>query len=258
MISLEDLRNIARVKIISNMGYAEKDYLLDLILFSISKNTKDELVFKGGTCLYKIYKINRFSEDIDFSAVKEIDLGNLINKIIIDLRLFGIEATTKEKKERYNTTLIDLHAKGPLYNGNSNSLCNIRIDINTKSEVNFKPVLHRYNSLYSEISEYSLLVMSKEEILAEKIRAIINRDKARDVYDLWFLLENGVKIDKSLIEKKLKYYEKMFDYSEFIKRIKDKKKLWGVEIGRLIMGQVPDFKVVEETIIKKTRGLKYT
>lgn len=249
MISLEDLRNIARVKSISNIGYAEKDYLLDLILFSISKNTKDELVFKGGTCLYKIYKINRFSEDIDFSAVKEIDLGSLINKIIIDLGLFGIEATTKEKKERYNTTLITLHVKGPLYNGNLSSLCNIRIDVNLKSEVNFKPVLHRYNSSYSEIPEYSLMVMSEEEILSEKIRAVINRDKARDVYDLWFLLEKGVKIDKSLIEKK-------FDYNEFVKRVKDKKKMWGVEIGRLIMGQVPDFKVVEETIIKNTKGLK--
>ena len=256
MISLEDLRNIARVKGISNIGYAEKDYLLDLILFSISKNTKDELVFKGGTCLYKFYRINRFSEDIDFSAVKEIDLRSLINKIIIDLNLFGIETTIKEKKERYNTILISLHAKGPLYNGNSNSLCNIRIDINLKSEVNFESVLHRYNSLYSEIPEYSLLVMSEEEILAEKIRAVINRDKARDVYDLWFLLEKGVKIDKSLIEKKLEYYKKVFDYSEFIKRVKDKKKLWDVEIGRLIMGQFPDFKVVEETIIKKTKGLK--
>ena len=41
---------------------------------SISNHTKNELVFKGGTCLYKFYKFNRFSEDIDFSALSPIDL----------------------------------------------------------------------------------------------------------------------------------------------------------------------------------------
>src|SRR3989344_6778008 len=105
MITLDELKKIARMKGISKLGYEEKDYLLDVALFSLSKNTKNELVFKGGTCLYKFYKINRFSEDIDFSAVKDIDLDALIRKIIIDMSLFGIESAIKEKKEKYNSIL---------------------------------------------------------------------------------------------------------------------------------------------------------
>ena len=64
MISLDELISKARLKSMS-LGNAEKDYLIDLTLFSISKNTKDELVFKGGTCLSKFYNLDRFSEDID-------------------------------------------------------------------------------------------------------------------------------------------------------------------------------------------------
>lgn len=251
MISLDELKKIARIKSISNIGYAEKDYLLDVVLFSISKNTKNELVFKGGTCLYKFYKINRFSEDIDFSAVKEINIEELIKKIIVDLGLFGIEANVKGKKERYNTVLLTLLVKGPLYNGNSNSLCSIRIDINLKSEVNIEPMLATHNSLYPDIYSYSLLIMQEKEILAEKIRAIINRDHARDVYDLWFLLERGIRFDKPLIEKKLAYYEKNWNYKEFILRVRDKKDRWDHEIGQLIMGATPAFKDVEKAIIQK-------
>ena len=70
MLSAEELSETARIKGIKNKGYAEKDYILDIVLLLISRNTKDELVFKGGTCLYKFYKIARFSEDIDFTLKK--------------------------------------------------------------------------------------------------------------------------------------------------------------------------------------------
>jgi len=253
MITLDELKKIARMKGISNLGYAEKDYLLDVALFSLSKNTKNELVFKGGTCLYKFYKINRFSEDIDFSAVKEINIEELMKKIIHDLGLFGIEAEVKEKKERYSTILLTLLAKGPLYNGNKNSLCSIRIDINLKSEVVLEPTLATHNSIYPDIPPYSLLIMQEKEILAEKMRAIINRDHARDVYDLWFLLERGILFDKSLIEKKLDYYNKNWNHKEFILRMRNKKDQWDYEIKQLmlIMGTAPAFKDVEKAILQK-------
>mgnify|MGYP001610476976 FL=1 len=45
-------------------------------------------------------------------------------------------------------------------------------------------------------------VFSLEEILAEKIRALIMRGQGRDVFDLWFLLDRGIKLDKRLIQQK--------------------------------------------------------
>ncbi len=60
MLSLKELEDSARLKRLSLIN-AEKDYLQEVILSSIYSFVGRELVFKGGTCLYKLYKLNRFS-----------------------------------------------------------------------------------------------------------------------------------------------------------------------------------------------------
>ncbi len=207
MITIEQLKEVAKLKGIRNLGYAEKDYLIDIILLSISRNTKNELVFKGGTCLYKFYKIDRFSEDIDFTLRKELDVDRLLEKIISDLKSFGIEAEIKIKKKALNSVMTTIRTKGPLYAGTSQTFSNIRIDINLKSSVDIdinlkssvdiEPEVAKYSSLHPDIPTFSLVIMQEKEIFSEKIRTILTREKARDVYDLWFLLEKGVWLKKS-------------------------------------------------------------
>src|SRR3989344_6211733 len=124
MIEKKELQEYARVKELS-LGNCEKDYLIDLILLSISKHVKNELVFKGGTCLYKFHKLNRFSEDLDFSAVKEIDIDKLISLILKDLGKFNIKAIQHTIKESHNSILIKLRMEGPLYSGNPVSYASI-------------------------------------------------------------------------------------------------------------------------------------
>ena len=246
MIDISELRRIAKMKRLS-LGYTEKDYLLDLCLLSISRRTKDELIFKGGTCLYKFYKIDRFSEDIDFTARKKLDIDILIEKIVSDINLFGIEATILDKKKSYDTFLVILRTKGPLYNGTSQSLSRIKIDINLKSSLNLEPLNAGYTSIYSEIPKVSLLIMQEKEILAEKIRAILTRDKARDIYDLWFLLKKGIEFDLNLVKEKLKYYHEKWDKNEFMKKLEEKKNIWDIELTPLIK-ETPEFKEVKDYI----------
>jgi len=67
---------------------------------------------------------------------------------------------------------------------------------------------------------YPLVVhLSWEEILAEKIRAIFTRAKGRDLFDLWFLLSKNIKIDEKMVDAKMKFYNKKFDYNELKKKI---------------------------------------
>lgn len=50
----------------------DKDYVLGYFLSVFISHYKDELVFKGGTCLRKCYIENyRFSEDLDFSSLNK-------------------------------------------------------------------------------------------------------------------------------------------------------------------------------------------
>ncbi|MGF3585325.1 MAG: nucleotidyl transferase AbiEii/AbiGii toxin family protein, partial [Thermoplasmatota archaeon] len=58
-------------------------------------------------------------------------------------------------------------------------------------------------SPYPDIPPIEVRVPKSEEIIADKISAIIQRDKARDVHDLYFLLKQGGKIDYSLIKRKV-------------------------------------------------------
>ena len=55
-----------------------------------------------------------------------------------------------------------------------------------------------------------MVVLDEEEILAEKVRAIVSRTKARDVYDFWFLLQEKTEINYSLIQTKLALCKKQY------------------------------------------------
>lgn len=72
------------------------------------------------------------------------------------------------------------------------------------------------------ISPYPLVVyLAGEEILAEKFRALLVRGKARDIFDIWFLLTKGVGVNKSYLEEKMKLYpEKDYNFSKIIEKIK--------------------------------------
>src|SRR3989338_10714835 len=225
MITKKELQDYAKLKGI-NLGNAEKDYLIDIALLSISRNIKKELIFKGGTCLYKFHKLNRFSEDIDFSLVSGIDIDNLIHQIILDFERFGIKAVMHKKKDSDNSILIALRLEGPLFSGKPVTYSSIGVDINLKSSVDLGPEFLWYDSNYPDIPRISLLCMNKEEIFAEKIRALMTRTRARDLFDLDFLLKKDIHAKKSIIRKKMGYYNKEFSITKLIIKIKSIKNIW--------------------------------
>lgn len=249
MINKKDLEGFARLKGL-NLGNAEKDYLLDLILFSLGKHSKNELVFKGGTCLSKFYHLDRFSEDLDFSAILPIEVGPLIDAVVTDLDRFGITAWQHQKKEPFNSILITLRVEGPLFTGKSMSYANVGIDINLKSSVIRPAQLLSHKSLHPEIPATLVLCMAREEIFAEKIRAILTRKKARDLYDLYFLLQSGITASSELIEKKMEYYQSTFDPTTFLLRIKEFQHSWDREMKGLLE-TVPSFQTVISMVRQK-------
>jgi hypothetical protein len=250
MISIDDLKRVAKLKGLRNLGHAEKDYIQDIALLSISKNTKDEIVFKGGTCLYKFYRLNRFSEDIDFTLRKGIDIDDLIKKAISDLTAFGIAAEVRDSRKTMDCIMLTLRTRGPLYMGAPQSFSNIGVDINIRSSISIEPVLTRYSSLYKDVPDFSLLIMQEKEILAENVRAIMTRTKARDVYDMWFLLERGVEFDDALIREKLNYYKETWNPKEFAKALHMKESIWEIELGPFIQA-LPRFIDVRKAILGK-------
>lgn len=253
MITRKELQDFARLKGLG-LGNAEKDYLIDVALLSISRNTKNELIFKGGTCLYKFHKLNRFSEDIDFSAVAEFDIDLLISNVLFDFKKFGIIARVHQRKEPYNSVLLKLRVEGPLYSGNPASYASVGIDINKMSKVFLDPQFLSYNPLYQELSQISLLCMQPQEIFAEKVRAMMTRQRARDLFDLHFLLQSGVLADVALIKGKMEYYGTGFDLKELIARLPSFKASWEKELGGFTVS-LPPFENVRKYVAEKLKEL---
>lgn len=253
MITRRELEDFARLKGIS-LGNAEKDYLIDIALLSISKNTKNELVFKGGTCLYKFHKLERFSQDIDFSAVQMIDVNRLVEKVAADFEKFGIKAVQVQKKELKRSITVKIFLEGPLYSGSPLSIASLNIDINKESKVILEPEALTHSSLYPELPAMSVLCMRQEEIFAEKIRALLTRQQARDLFDLHFLLKKGISGSKRIIEKKMEYYGKTFNPEELLSAIKALKGRWEKELEPLTLS-LPEFSDAHNYVASKIKEL---
>jgi predicted nucleotidyltransferase component of viral defense system len=227
----------------------EKNYIQLLILKSIYSTCSRELVFKGGTALTFFYNLNRFSEDLDFTLTKSFNFKNLVSEVGKDLEAFGVRNKIIILEDNPNSFSFRIGAEGPLFTKEIER-CFVRVEISKREKLIKEVDIKELKPIYADISPFLVTVMNVEEILAEKIRALLHRVKCRDLYDVWFLLKNGTKFDIDLINKKLSYYEKVFDKNEFITKIRSLEKSWAHELKPIIMGNLPEFSAVKNFVTK--------
>ena len=245
-ISVEELKRVGISKGLKNIGFVEKDYFQDLILLFISRNN-NRIVFKGGTSLFKLYDLARFSDDLDFT-------GNVDENFIYNakrfLSNFGYESYTKTLDSRAGTS-FNIFIKGPLFNGKPESQCRIAIDISNRNDLYLGFQTRLYESKYNVFPEFNIFSMDINEILAEKTRALIIRKKPRDLFDVFFLLRRGINIDYDLISKKLSYYNKNFDKEDVMKSIEIIRPVWKKELKPFVLTELPDIDTVEDYLKDK-------
>jgi len=249
MLGSDELGEVARLKRLTHAN-AERDYLQELLLFGLYSEVGPELVFKGGTCLYKLHKLSRFSEDLDFTLGKRIDLEEAVQRATDRLRFLGVSGRVKAVKTHKREVNFRLLFRGPLYRGSRESLCFIPLNVSLRERVVLGSERATISSMYREIPSFDVFSMHAEEILAEKARAILTRNKPRDIYDMWFLLGKGVRLDLKLVNRKLAAYRMRFDAKKFVGRIEGMAGLWRVDLKNLIIGELPEFKAVKNSVIK--------
>lgn len=247
MITQKELLDLTRITHFKP-HQQEKHYLQTLVLNSIYSTITNELIFKGGTCLLFFYGLNRFSEDLDFTLTRGIDINKLVLNIKKDLETVGIPNKISKIEENNTSISFKIGAEGPLYNKEIER-CFIKIDISKREKVSKFDIME-IKTNYKEILGFSVPVMSKEEILSEKVRAIMTRNQARDLYDLNFFLKENIKPSFELINEKLSYYNKEFDKTEFKKAVLEKEKIWISELNPFILGKVPEFQEVKNFVLE--------
>ena len=181
MLSRQQLEIINKKTLKYPLHIAEKDYFLAMVLKIIAESAlKGDLVFKGGTALYHCYLEQfRFSEDLDFSSKrKSISLEEA-------RQMFVGQDYLSVKKDYFSPSTIKiekLQYAGPL--GQPNFL---KVEIDYLQNVLLPAQELKYNNVWGV--DFFVKVMDIKEIAAEKIRAMSDRARYRDFYDLFLILE---------------------------------------------------------------------
>lgn len=182
----------------------------------------NDLIFRGGTALRLVYNSPRFSEDLDFSILKDIssDKFRKIIQTIID-RFPQIKITDLASK--YYTHLAEVKIKEDWLK----DAFYIKIEISRRKDYK-KGKGYELILLTSPVTNIQTLgnVSTLEQVFKEKISAIQSRKLARDLFDLWFISQKLKKdIDLSeynFTKKQLKYELHRFlpkNYWDFFERL---------------------------------------
>ncbi len=225
----------------------EKDYYCSLILAYLYQNPKTNLVFKGGTCLSKVYvDFYRMSEDLDFviPAKPEIsrkDRSRLIgpikeqlSKLIIANECFKVYEKFRgfNESRQYIGTLSYHSVVEPEKKPGT-----IKIEIGMREELMIDAIWQETSTLlidpFSEqkvIPDFKTQCLSLEELFAEKFRAALSRREPaiRDYFDIFYSMHN-LDID--------------FESNNFLKLVKKKLSIPGndsISISKIRKKQLQD------------------
>lgn len=249
-------------------GAIEKDFFISIILIALGEmyefsKFRDRIVFKGGTCIKKVFYPHdaRFSEDLDFSNLSIEDCRSFLRRV--DSVLVGQNLGVTRL---INTQVIYEDERGLDIQLNYLSLLgqrnHIMINLSTASALRKTSESELHVRPYFELVKTRIFIMDINEILAEKTRALLQRHRPRDVFDVWFLMDKkGMKLDIYLLKEKLnRSYnaappEKRKDLGRYtissvISGIKDSvtQTAWRNELGGLLMRPFPDRKFVIERV----------
>ncbi|MDO8740918.1 MAG: nucleotidyl transferase AbiEii/AbiGii toxin family protein [Candidatus Woesearchaeota archaeon] len=204
----------------ASLELIEKDFYLNVLL---SKLNLEEYIFKGGTCLAKIYlDYFRFSEDLDFTFANQKLLENKsanqikklckekINELGKQLEAIGLNFVFDKADRKY----VELGSNNKLVTFKiwyesvfTGAFSFIKLQINFLEKIKFevksmetlsliKEGLRSEEKIYFQefivfYEKRELLAYDIREIAAEKIRSLVTRKakKSRDALDLFFIYQ---------------------------------------------------------------------
>jgi len=220
MISIQELKNLVFEWGLRD-DVIEKDYVVGWLLWGIGTDPdlSRQWAFKGGTALKKCYiETWRFSEDLDFTVlpggpVRPETIQPIIMRVLervheesgID---FSVRSPLFKFVEDHLYTEGRVYYKGPR---NASTPAAVKLDISGSEKVVRPTVLRKISHPYSDESSSLSTVRcyAFEEVFAEKLRAMGERGRPRDLYDIVLLfrrrdLQSEPKLIKSVLEMKCK------------------------------------------------------
>lgn len=208
MLDKNFLQNFA-IKSETSFQNIIREYAQHLFLRSFyTKKGCENFLFKGGTALRIVFGSPRFSEDLDFTGVGKSNVyEKVLEETLFDLSIESVN--------------IDLTESKPTSGGHlTNMIVNLFEEkIQISSQISFRE--HKASKKDGEnivvttnlVPTYSIYLLERVILVEEKIKALIDRAKPRDFFDLYFILRKEelrriIKIDGIQRQKVLALIEK--------------------------------------------------
>jgi len=168
--------------------YFQHLFLSNLYRFDGSQN----VMFKGGTALRFIYGSPRFSEDLDFSVfniesykVKSL-VEDLFTKVLVEIERVGIEVELGSKpgptsEGYYGDASFKIYDYPP-----------VTVSINVSAR-NKRQISSEIETIPNDFTPpYNIYRLPQKLLIEEKIDALLERKKARDFYDIYYIMRKGL------------------------------------------------------------------
>lgn len=238
MISPDTIKKMAVAQQTTELNIA-REYAQHLFLsgFYRQRGTQ-QVMLKGGTALRLVYHSPRFSEDLDFSGfgvgVREIE--DWVADTCEGIERAGISVSIAESKKTSGGYLGNLE----LGFGGYRMEILLEISLRRKNSLKGRGVL-----IASElVPAYTVTLLPEEELVAEKLAALLTRGKPRDFFDCYFLLRKNLippkqrhllqRVKQALLESRINFKSELSDFlpQTYQPIIKDLRKTLLTELER--------------------------
>jgi len=197
---------------------ALKEIIQEIVLLGLWRSKfYEKALFYGGSALRILYKLDRFSEDLDFSLnqpEKTFNITKYLDAIRAELELWGFEVHAEEKdKKNRNTidsafikanTLIHLLKIDSNLKTHKNAVMKIKLEIDRDPAIGFSSDT-RY---HLHPIPFTIKTMTLPGLFAGKMHALLCRTirtniKGRDWYDLIWFVKNHIPCDLHYLRNKM-------------------------------------------------------
>ncbi len=193
----------------------EQDLILSRLMVEIAGNDLlgGELVMRGGTCLHKLHlpRPYRYSEDLDYVRRTTGPIGPYLDQLREVADDVGLSVSQVQSARQMVHMILDAEATDP------HGQIRIKIETNIAEITPFKTPITIHHAVASRwwngAAPVSTFVL--EEMMSTKLRALYQRRKGRDLFDLWLVL-TGDEATPAEIVGGLEHYmqENVFTYPQ--------------------------------------------
>ena len=215
---IEQMLNRYELNTIHDRENALKEIIQEIVLLGLWRSKfYEKAVFYGGSALRILYKLDRFSEDLDFSLIqpeKKIDIKKYLGAIESELELWGFEVSTEEKNKKNKSridsafikanTLIHLLKIDLNLKTHKNAVMKIKLEIDQDPATGFNCEL----KYHLHPIPFTIKTMALPSLFAGKMHALLYRTrrtniKGRDWYDLIWFVKNNIPCDLYYLKNKM-------------------------------------------------------